>query len=334
MGEEDWDSDIEIEEVEEEENRTEFIANVVTEEKISVNENESEDEDDIDVEIEEVKEDQKEQGVSQKPIQISCKFCLERRFSIEKYPKHLEQVHGKDPEAMKVTCRYCKERVFSIRLHRHVCSKASKQCPQCKKKYWTIYKLNKHIKTHELTRNYKCQLCALTFCFPHVLKRHMLIHDSSNYQECQYCNKRITKRYILRHEKSCKELQEGMKAKSSEEIKEEIRIYHQERYRNHASCRICSKPIRWCYYIKHLKDAHNTKVNREKCSYCEKRILPEFGLKDHEKSCWKKVQGGTMKDVREEQESRCEYCDKEIKGEEGMEEHKVRCWEEVYGKRD
>jgi len=405
--EDDWDSEIELEEVDEddvndyqrtkeENNLKDCNDNLVTKVGSPVRGTKSIEESDEEVVIEEVKDEH--EG---KPGRKKCMFC-HNQYPIEKFIKHIQQVHGKDPETLKVTCRYCKERVLSIRLHRKVCSEATKQCPHCNMKLCSKDDLNRHTNSCHTVKipTFNCHLCTSVFYYDKDLKRHLITHDSSNYRKCRFCSKKFTNLKILHHEQRCKESRKeksekerrrqelkNMKEKKRQEInitnvkkRQEMRtrkecrhcskkliigkfLNHEEKcpqskllkrirsremmkekYRNQASCRICSKPIKWCYYTKHLKEAHNTKVERVRCSYCRKTFHPDLGFKDHEDMCKKRQEGerrsegedsgkGEKAEEEGEQESRCDYCDKEIMGEEKMEEHKVRCWEDMYGRR-
>jgi len=234
--------------------------------------------------IEETNDDHKKKGKRLRGSALKCKFCF-LTFVPNKFPMHLLQIHRKDPETVKETCRHCKERVFSLRLHGPLCSEATEQCPHCDKRFCLRHRLNEHIKfRHNAAPKLKCHLCSSTFFDARSLRGHLLVHDASNYQNCRYCTRKLKKRSILAHEQMCKEFQDKKKFK--------------EKYKNQVSCRICSKLFRRCYYSKHLKNVHNTKVKPQQCSYCEKRFHPDLGLKDHEESCRNRKQGARKPDAK------------------------------------
>ena len=238
IGEEDWDSEIEIEEVgkdnindiqitKENETVSDVNANVMSKGESQVKEHLPE-ETDEEIVIEEIND-----GHKKKSKKLRCKVCF-LKIVPNKFPEHLERVHGMNPETVKETCRHCKEKVFSLRLHRPVCSEATKHCTQCDKRFCLLESLNDHIRFCHSAEvgppNFKCHLCSSNFSTANNMRRHLLVHDASNYQTCQYCMRKIIKRSILAHEQMCKKVQEKIKlnCQQREEICHKKRAKHQE----------------------------------------------------------------------------------------------------------
>ena len=132
-----------------------------------------------------------------------CDKC-DRSFSSKgQLKEHVNEKHSTSPQALAV-CKQCGEKFPSGRLlYKHQLTHISAfKCtvPGC---YYTTkykYDLRVHMKTHENTKNFLCNLCGFAAKRKGGLLEHMKSHTNQRKFTCEYCDyKATTGAHLRRH---------------------------------------------------------------------------------------------------------------------------------------
>mgnify|MGYP001792469652 CR=1 FL=1 len=62
------------------------------------------------------------------------------------------------------------------------------QCKKCRRACVSQAALEKHMKTHNTSKEYICEMCSSTFYSKALLNKHMMTHATFKAFKCQYCD--------------------------------------------------------------------------------------------------------------------------------------------------
>ena len=147
----------------------------------------------------------KEARKDEERLRIICKYCIIPKPSMKllSYPKHLKEVHQKDPETVKEYCHYCHEKVFSKRAHHSRCLATILECDICYRKFHTEHTLHRHVRDIHKDKC-ECPVCGVQTSKSYM-KVHMLKHDKDWMTKCNRCKRKVTTRNLSQHDVKCRE---------------------------------------------------------------------------------------------------------------------------------
>ncbi|XP_039761993.1 zinc finger protein 91-like isoform X1 [Pararge aegeria] len=134
--------------------------------------------------------------------ELKCEICDKVFGDKEKLGNHLRTVHlGKNK---RNKCNICNER-FAYHSHKlrhmvkaHGAPELKLKCHLCDRVYKYQKRLTVHIKhDHHLVRNFKCNLCELSFVDSAKLKMHMTKHTGVREYQCDVCLKSYRRKDTL-----------------------------------------------------------------------------------------------------------------------------------------
>ena len=74
-------------------------------------------------------------------------------------------------------------------------------CLVCHRSYSNKYRLNQHVKVHDVSKCFKCDVCLKVFANKYLLKMHYRTHTGEKPFSCQICDAKFAlKSNLVRHQ--------------------------------------------------------------------------------------------------------------------------------------
>ena len=171
------------------------------------------------------------------------------------------------------------------------------KCGECRKSFTEKRVLKRHQSNHRAIKDHNCSMCVRKFADPVQLEIHMTRHKTI---KCSVCPFKTTKKADLKkhaktHEIIDFEPQSCPKCGKNFKVMEKHTKTHarkcistfrvMELLKGSAPCKRCKNYISQPFWKmkKHITTSH-TKEGRFKCTYCEKRFIDSWHLREHERS--------------------------------------------------
>ncbi len=195
----------------------------------------------------------------------------------------------------KLSCSYCKytpSKRCNLKQHIVSCHTNIKvfKCQQCKQSFSSKYKLQLHMASHSIAKNFKCHLCSYRASRARNLDSHVAhVHTTFKSFECNLCEAKFKRtKHLLIHKSSvhspktftCKIC---LKACSSmRSLVNHIRFSH-EKKAVPTKCLICHQTYDSLEKLKlHTKRTHGEKTGY-KCKICDLQLVNRASLSIHMK---------------------------------------------------
>lgn len=178
---------------------------------------------------------------------FSCSICQEEFAQIDEKRAHMKTAHPQETVEKSFTCVLCNV-VFNSKTkydsHCLTHGERNFQCLHCPKKFYTIPRLRKHIRSHRIEEHSRCEICLKTFSQDSNMKRHIeVMHMRDNRYYCLHCPLMF-------------------------ELPDELRLHRESAHANELpfKCAFCEKAF------SHLQSL----ANHSKCHRNPERHLKEF----------------------------------------------------------
>ncbi len=222
----------------------------------------------------------------------------------------------------KFTCSYCKfTSTIRYNLRQHIISCHTNirlfKCQRCKQSFSSKYKLQLHMASHSIAKNFKCHLCSYRTSRARNLVSHVThVHTTFKSFECNLCGAKFKRTsHLIIHKSSvhssktftCKICFKTCSSKFS--LVNHIRFSH-ENNRVPKTCLICHQTYDSLKRLQlHTKRMHDEK-NKYKCKICDLQLANRANLSIHMKR-----KHGDKKSFK------CAVCDKVYLSRAGLKLH-------------
>lgn len=178
---------------------------------------------------------------------FACSICKEEFAKIEEKRAHVKAKHPNDSIERSFSCVLCNAVFNSKTKYSNHClthGERNFQCPHCTKKFHTIPRLRKHLRSHRVEEHSRCEICYKSFSQDSNMKRHIeMMHMRNNQYYCLHCSQTF-------------------------ELSDELRLHRETAHVNELpfKCAFCEKAF------SHLQSL----ANHSKCHRNPDRHLKEF----------------------------------------------------------
>ncbi|XP_065074527.1 zinc finger protein 436-like [Ochlerotatus camptorhynchus] len=178
---------------------------------------------------------------------FSCPFCKEEFAQIEEKRAHVKTVHPHNSNEKTFSCVLCNATFNSkTKYSNHYLTHGERnfQCRHCTKRFHTIPRLRKHLRSHRIEEHSRCEICDKSFSQDCNMKRHIeVMHMRDGRLFCLHCSQTF-------------------------ELADELRTHRETEHTNDRpyKCSFCEKAF------SHLQSL----ANHSKCHRNPDRHLKEF----------------------------------------------------------
>ena len=205
------------------------------------------------------------------------KCCNIKSQNAKEVIDHIRMTHYRNHK-----CEHCNESFFTYEhLEEHRFRYHHKnECKICNNKFSSAEDLNNHTKYfHEISENYKCDLCNSLFTKFIDLKMHKdCVHKEK--KKCDFCNKLFV---------------------NNSSLNRHVKALHTKEPKSY-ECSFCDKKFFQSQELKRHKWVHEERIDSYKCDICDKTYLSNDTLRHHVKTIHEKITN--------KKEYKCEKCNK------------------------